>query len=1041
MSGISSGVGLLSGLPTQDIINQLIQLDARPLSTLRSRVQNIQAQRAALADVGARLLALKGTIGRFDEQSFFRKSKAGSTNESVLSAIANEGAVQGTFQLQVRSLVTNHQVISRGFANSDRQPVGTGELSFEIGHGQLNRPTSLASLNSGDGVRRGSFEITDSAGTTAVIDVTNAISIQDVLDEINSRTDIRVTARAVGDHLVLEDENGGPGLNVRDIGGGSAAGDLGIAEQADANGVLVGGQILRIHQGTRINQLNDGNGFEAGRTNADLDIVVGDRTFTVGLSGLLTRDTHIDVLNNGNGIRTGTFSITNRAGETADVTIDETVVTIGDVIDQIESADIDLGVTIGAAFGQLILTDNSTPTEGTEDPPLFTIADVEGAAAADLGIVFETEEGDHSGNIIHRVETIGDVIRAIDFAVDADGNRNDVIRADFGASGRGIQLTSIGNVAFSVDVAESAISSNAAEALGLIGESDGSTALNGNDLIAGINSVLTSSLRGGQGVGLGVVTVGLGGVGGNDGASVDLAGANSVREIIERFNRVTDLTDVRAQFNDAGNGIEFVDVSDSDARIILRDNNGGTTINDLFGSEAVESGIIQSEDGKSIQTGNLQLQYVSRSTQLSTLGNGRGVAAGSFRITTSDGQASTINLTDSQTTVGDVLDRINTLGFEGIVAQVNANGDGIELIDQTEGVIEFKVESLDGSTTARDLNLLGESVSFVDEAGVSNKRIDGSFEYKLSIDADDALADVRAKINELGIDVRATIINDGSDNAPHHLILTSEVSGTQGELVFDAGSTGLTFDTLVQAQDAIVFFGGSGAENPVVLTSSTNSLNNVLENVTINLNGTSDDPVELSITEDTDAIVADLNNFVSSYNDVVDRIDDLTEFDSETNSRAILFGDSTVNIIQSRLRGLVTRPVEDAVPGFNRLTFVGVSIEAGSRLSFDEQRFREVLAENPEAIEKLFTDSENGLGKAFEEALDNLTRSFDGTLARRDDLLESREDLLEDRMSALQDQLDRKRLRLERQFQGLESSLAGLQGAQSSLGSIAAFAG
>ncbi len=1041
MAGIASGVGLLSGLPTQQIIDQLIAIDSRPLATLQGRVSQIQAQRTAFTDVSARLLALRNSITRFDEPSFFRKSKATSTNESVLSAVAEEGAVQGTFQFQVRSLVTNHQIISRGFANADQQPIGTGELSFEIGNGRLNRETSLESLNNGEDVRRGRIEITDSAGESVTIDLSTAITVRDVLDEINAQTDIDVTARAVGTRIVLQDESGTAGLTIRDIGGGFMARDLGIAQQADENGVINGSQILSIHNGTRIDQLNDGNGLDIGRTNADLDITVGSQTFTVGLRGLLTRDTHIDVLNSGNGVRTGTFRITNRAGETADVTIDETVTTVGDIIDRIEATGLDLTVTLGAAFGQLSITDNSAPApdpdvELADDAPTFSIEDVEGGAAADLGLSFETTDASQNGNIIYRVDTVGDVIRAINYAVDADGNRNELVQAQISSTGLGLELEGQGGVAFSVGVPETAVSSNVAEALGISGDATGGS-ITGNDLLAGLNSVLTSSLRGGQGVDLSTVFVGAGESTGPQ--YVDLSGATSVQEIIERFNAVSDLSNVRAEYNDAGNGITFVSLAGEDEPLVLGDFDG-STIQDLFGTDVVDGGIARTFDGQ-LSTGNLQLQYISRSTSLESLGNGRGVSQGSFRITGSNGQSVSVNLTDSQTTVGDVLDRINALAFDGLVAQINENGDGIELIDSTDGTVDFVVESVDGSTTARDLNLLGEATTFVDDEGNTQRRIDGSFEFSLSVDADDTLTDVRSKINDLGLDVRATIINDGSGTDPYHLILTSEVTGTQGQLVLDTGSTGLSFDTLVQAQDAVVFFGGEGAENPVVLTSSTNSLNNVLENVTINLSGTSDDPIEVSVSEDTDAIVEDLNTFVSGYNDVINRLDELTQFDSESNERAVLFGDSTVNVIQSRLRNLITQRVPDAVPGFDRLTFVGVSFESGGRLAFDEQRFRDVLAENPEAIEALFTDSENGIGKQFDEALDNLTRSFDGTIARKDTLLGGREDLLEDRITALQEQLERKRTRLERQFQGLESSLAGLQDAQTALGSIAGLVG
>jgi len=92
-----------------------------------------------------------------------------------------------------------------------------------------------------------------------------------------------------------------------------------------------------------------------------------------------------------------------------------------------------------------------------------------------------------------------------------------------------------------------------------------------------------------------------------------------------------------------------------------------------------------------------------------------------------------------------------------------------------------------------------------------------------------------------------------------------------------------------------------------------------------------------------------------------------------------------------------------------------------------------VYAENPEAVEKLFTAEETGFGDVFEEMLEELTRSFDGVLARQDSTLEGQEELLNDRITSMQGLLDRKQARLERQFVALESSLAALQGQQSAL--------
>lgn len=1033
---ITSGIGLISGLPTQSIIDQLIAIESRPVTLLRNRVQNVQTQRTAFADLSARLLGLKSITARLDETSFFRASTATSSQPDVLTATAGPNAVHGTYQFQVRSLVSNHQLISRGFATSDQDRVGAGTLAIEIGQGHLHRPTSLDALNGGEGVRRGSLEITDRSGAKAVIDLRTALTVDDVLEAINNREDIRVSARVDGARLVLEDQTGETTavLKVRDLHGGFAAADLGLAGQdSEADGILEGRAVLYLDEATRLNRLNDDNGVTVGKTNKDLQITLGGQTFVVGLRGLLTRDTALDVLNSGEGVRAGTFRITNRAGVTADLVIDDEVHTVGDVIDRINNAGIGVVAAPGAAKGQFIFTDESTLPEG-QTRVNFKIENVSGHAATDLGIVTDTNTTSVTGLEIHRVESLGDVLRAVNHAVDQNGQRNTVLEARVGAGGLGVELVRVGGEGeFTVTVADDAVESQAAEGLGLLGASTNGT-LAGRDLLAGLNTVLLHSLNGGQAVALGEVLFRAADA---SQAVIDFTGIDTVQGLIDRVNAETAVSRISARLNEAGNGLIFVDESGVAGTTVLKDFGVGSgVVRDLFGLDDDAGGRVESTTGL-LNTGSVQLQYVSSATRLAELNGGRGVAVGSFRITAADGQTVTVALNANQKTVGDVLAQIRAAGLEDVDAAVNDRGDGIVLHDRSTGTGRLRVDAVNGATTARDLNLLGDSVDVDDPDGTPRQSLDGSYEFHLEIDADDTLDDVRTKLNESNVAVSASVIRDGSGTRPFRLILTSEVSGTRGRVLFDGGSTGLSADTLVRPQDAVVFFGGSDSQNPIVLTSPTNSVSGVIPDVTLNLVGTSSEPVELSIASDVESVISDLSGFVSSYNTVLDRLASATAFDAESNERGPLFGDSSIDVVRSRLRQVLTVRVSDAPQGFDTFFAVGISAGDGGRLRFDEQKFRDAFAADPEAVEKLFTTPERGIGDRLESALEGLTRTVDGVLPRKDKLLADREEFLNERITALQELLSRKRARLERQFQGLEASLSNLQGAQSALAAIA----
>ncbi len=1031
MSGISSSVGLISGLPTADLISQLMAIEARPLELLQERAGVVQAERTAFVDLSARLLSLKNAIQDFDEPAFFKKFRANSSNSDVLSAVPGSDAALGSFSFQVHSLVASHGLISQGFADADTSPVGSGTVTLEMGNGLLNPATDLDVLNGGEGVRRGTIEITDRAGNTAEVDLTAVLTVQDVVQAINSQTAINVQAGVSGDKLVLTDLNEtalAGSLSVRDLGSGHAAEDLGIATSVSGLAgdalSITGADVINLVESTLLASLNDGNGVGRALTGTDFTIQrqSGDGfRFDIALDGNIGDTTHLNVLNNGNGVRLGVIRITDRSGESAEVDLSNAV-NLGDVTEAIEASGLDISVTYFNSSSQhaLQLSDQSTGDQ------VFKIEDVSGFAARDLGIAAEADEDSGSliGNGIHRVTTIGDIMRAVQYAYDENSGYNDGrVRVEISSNGNGLELTSLGMPReFEVIAGED---STAAADLGLLGDYSLGYPSGGaaRDLIAGLNSVLLRSLSGGSGVSTGQVQF----TDGNGaGATVDFAGAQTVQDIIDRINTGAAEAGVQvtAAVNPVGNGIIVRDESGSSANPLV--------IDDVSGTLAAELGLAGTHATGQANSGNLQLQYISEQTPLSELNSGRGVRTGEFNIFDSAGTQHFIRLTDNQKTVGDVLHLINSSG-NGLLASINESGDGILITDTADGSAALKIEERDGGFTAADLNLLGE-------AAEGETTIDGSFEVRLEIDADDTLQDVANKINALGGDYSAAVVNDGSPAAPYRLSVSSLVSGLRGRMVFDSGDTGLALENLVEARDAVVFLGGSDAENPVVLRSPTNTLNNVLQDVAIDLVGTSDEPVDLSITQDVDTIVGDIKDFVDRYNEVIGRISELTSFNSETFERGVLFADSTVTQVESRLFRAVTDQLENVGASVSRLSTIGIAVDAngnpadGNTLAFDEAKFREVYANNPEAVEQLFLTEDTGFGDLFDEMLDGITRSHDGLLATKDSSLESQEELINDRIASLQELLDQKQTRLEREFASLETSLAALQDQQTSLG-------
>lgn len=892
MGRITTGIGLVSGINSKDIIDQLMQLESRPKTILQTRIDSANQKKLAYTDLITRLASMKLTGQALKKPSTFAASTAASSDSNVLTATTTNGASTGAFQFQVARLVTSQQSVSKGFADPDSSKVGAGTLTIEMGGGELTSQTPLSQLNGGAGVKRGVFRITDRSGQTATIDTTAAVSLEDVIKKINTSLDISVKASYGKSGLVLTDLTGktASDLIVQDVGDGTIAKDLGIAKDV-TTAQLAGDSIIYLGRDTSLDALNDGRGVRTASSGADFTITAGD-------------------------------------GTSFDVTL-STARNVGDVLDAINTA---------------------------------------------------------------------------------GGGK---VKASVAAGSTQIQLqdTSGGGGAFTV---AAGANSKASIDLGLAGKTGSGGVISGEPLLAGPGTVLLSSLRGGQGLTLG--TISLTDRNGTT-KTADLSGAKTVQDVLDAINAAG--TTLKASLKSSANGIQLTDTSSGTGNIIIADA-GSTTAQQL--------GIAGTFDTTqpAVLGANLQRQWVSENTLLSSYNGGKGVSQGKFKITAANGVTAVIDLTSgNQIHIKDLLSAINVRAM-GVTASINANGDGLLLTDTTGGGSALKIEDVDG-TAAKDLNILSTTTT--------TTSIDGSFEKTLALDANDTAATVQKKINDLGFGATASILNDGSPMAPYRLSLNAINSGRSGRIVFDAGSTGLSMNNLVESQDAAVFVGSADAAQPLLITSSSNQISNVIKGVNIELHGVSDKPVNLGVSRNVDSVAEQLTTFTGNFNDLTDKITELTKWDTTTNTGGLLLGDSTVQQVESNLY----QAINAVVPGAGRyrvLGDIGLSIGEDTKLQFDEEKFRQAWGTDPDAVTKLFTQAEKGVGSLLENKLSELTDPVNGSLPLENKTLDGRTQQFQDKMKQLDDQLASKRARLEKQFARMESVLAGLQSQQQALGSM-----
>jgi flagellar hook-associated protein 3 FlgL len=163
----------------------------------------------------------------------------------------------------------------------------------------VNINTRLSELNGGTGVALGSFNITDRAGNTAVINIGGSVTINNVLTQINTAVPaLNVTASLNADNSGLLITDTTPSNNILQPltvteAGGTSAQDLGILSVNDGN--IVGSDLNPVLAATTlISDLDGGNGLTLGQ----IDIVNGTLSGTVDLSGAVTVQDVLDAINN-----------------------------------------------------------------------------------------------------------------------------------------------------------------------------------------------------------------------------------------------------------------------------------------------------------------------------------------------------------------------------------------------------------------------------------------------------------------------------------------------------------------------------------------------------------------------------------------------------------------------------------------------------------------------------------------------------------------------------------------------------------------------
>lgn len=242
-----------------------------------------------------------------------------------------------------------------------------------------------------------------------------------------------------------------------------------------------------------------------------------------------------------------------------------------------------------------------------------------------------------------------------------------------------------------------------------------------------------------------------------------------------------------------------------------------------------------------------------------------------------------------------------------------------------------------------------------------------------------SLSGIRDAINEAGMGVQASIINDGGAS-PYRLVLTSETPGLANSMKIgvsgDATIAGLlshdpagtqSLQQTVTAQNTEMTVDG------VLVSKAGTTVTDVIPGVTLSALKTG--TASITVARDTASVKSAVESFVKAYNDADKTLKDASAYNATTKESAILQGDGTVRMIRNQLRNILNQ----ALPGSSSLTTlsqVGISFQKDGTLALDSAKLQTAIDNNFSDIAGVFAAT----GKTS-DALVSYVSSTSGTQA------------------------------------------------------------
>ena len=291
----------------------------------------------------------------------------------------------------------------------------------------------------------------------------------------------------------------------------------------------------------------------------------------------------------------------------------------------------------------------------------------------------------------------------------------------------------------------------------------------------------------------------------------------------------------------------------------------------------------------------------------------------------------------------------------------NSSSDNNKVVDitttssATSGTYSLVVDNL-ATETKIISNGFANTTSELENGRV--KVTSGSASATVTINStNNSLDGLRLAINNLGLDVKASFLNDGDDTVPVRLLISGNLTGATGAVTmsYDQEVLGflekpleeISFTTTQEAKNASFSIDG------VSISKSSNTVSDVISGAALKLQSAGSGTISLST--DTDAITTKVSDFVDEYNELSLFLSEQLALDSETEETGVLFGNFAVQNLQQIFRSSISSKVTGITGDYTYLSQIGISTKSDGTLILDTDELSNALIDDIQNVSQLFS--------------------------------------------------------------------------------------